>query len=91
MMGDGVGNGWWVGMGWGAWLMMFIGMAICLGLLVAVVMWAARQSLTGNRPAVTGRTPQPRDAEDTLDQRFARGEIDEDEYLRRKSLLSSDL
>lgn len=90
MMGDGVGSGWWVGMGWGAWMAMFIGMVICLGLMVALVMWVARQVLAGDgRPEVTGR-PAPSVADETLDQRFARGEISEDEYLRRKSLLSTD-
>ena len=87
-MGDGMGSGWWVGMGWGAWLTMFAGMVICLGLLVALVMWVARQYLAGDRSALPGGPASG--ADDTLDQRFARGEIGEDEYLRRKSLLSSD-
>ena len=87
-MGDGMGSGWWVGMGWGAWLTMFTGMVICLGLLVALVMWLARRYLTGSHASLPAGPTAEADA--TLDQRFARGEIGEDEYLRRKSLLSSD-
>ena len=87
-MGDGMGSGWWVGMGWGTWMVMFTGMVVCLGLLVALVMWAAREYLETNRSALPGEPSTS--ADDTLDQRLARGEIGEDEYLRRKSLLSSD-
>jgi putative membrane protein len=33
--------------------------------------------------------PNRRDAEDVLDERFARGEIDEDEYRQRRDTLQS--
>jgi putative membrane protein len=91
MMGHGFsGQGWGfsTGMGWSGWLMMSIPAAVCLAVLVAVVYWLVQAS-RGNITA----PPQeglPRSlAEATLDERFARGDVDENEYLRHKSLLES--
>jgi putative membrane protein len=91
MMGHGFnGQGWGFsnGMGWGGWLMMSIFAVVCLAVLVAVVYWllqAPRSDITA--PPREG-LPRPL-TEATLDERFARGDINEDEYLRRKSLLES--
>jgi len=66
--------------GWG-WWMMGIGMLVVLVLVVALVFLlvreAGRGSSRGNRGAL-----------DTLDHRFARGDIDEDEYRSRRDILS---
>jgi putative membrane protein len=72
--------------GWGAggWLMMSLLMLIFWTLLVAGVIWLVRAT----------RSPPPRstagdDARRILDERFARGEISEDEYQARRDALAS--
>lgn len=64
---------------WWAWLLMSAGMIVFWGLVAYVVVWAVRSS----RDSVAG-TP---DARTILAERFARGEIDEDEYRARLETL----
>jgi putative membrane protein len=64
------------GSGWG-----WVVMVLLVVLLVAVTVLLVRHFSDGRRG--TGR----RDAEDLLAERFARGEIDEDEYPRRRDAL----
>ena len=79
MMGDGYG-GWSMGDATsGGWVTMTVVMVVLLVGLVALVVWTTGPSRRApdvrvDRPDVSG----PRH---TLDERFARGEIDEDEYL----------
>ena len=75
--GDHMGDGWWWVMG--------IGWLVFLALIVVLVFLLIRHftSTEGG----TGR--QRRAAEDVLADRFARGEIDEDEYRRRRDVLNS--
>lgn len=81
---------WWDGggAGWGGWLVMTLTMVAFWGLLVvaAVALWRAgdRGSGRGAEGSGTARTP-----EQLLDERFARGEIDEEEYFRRRDVLRS--
>ena len=75
--------------GWapGQWIvmaaMMFVFWAAVIGVIVALM----------RRPAVHGPAPGPPpsaphdDAERILAERFARGEIDQDEYVRRRDTL----
>lgn len=77
MMDGGYGYG--VGMMFGPVLWLIV-----LGLIVAGVIWFVR-SMDGSGP---GTKSQP-DALAELDLRFARGEIDADDYAARKKLLSS--
>jgi putative membrane protein len=74
------------GMGWG-WGGMWLGplfMLAALALLVAIVVFLARW-LGGD----SGAAPKaPRTARDLLDDRYARGEIDREEYLRRRQDLA---
>lgn len=65
--------------GWG-WVM-GIGMLLVLVLIVALVFFLVRESgrHSGGGPG----------AQDALDHRFARGEIDEDEYRKRRDILKS--
>ena len=69
--GDHMGRGWWWVMG--------IGWLVFLALIVVLAIVVARHY----RPAGGTR----RAAHDTLDDRFARGEIDEDEYRSRRDAL----
>lgn len=66
--------------GWGAWLVMSLGMAA----FWAAVIWLF---LNVVRTTWDGATPSEREPEKTLADRYARGEIDEDEYQRRLDTL----
>lgn len=80
-------------MGWGGWLMMGVGLVLCVAVLTVLVVWLSRNvgpnlgprqvDLSTSAPpiAATGT------ARTTLDERFASGDIDEADYLRRKSVL----
>jgi len=72
--GDHMDGGWWWVMG--------IGFLILLAVLVGVVvMFVTRHS--GPSPSTSGgRSP-----EDVLAERYARGEIDDEEYRRRREAL----
>ena len=74
-------------MGWGGWLIMSLLLLMVLALAVGAVVALLRSSGTG--PGSTGSEGRAPTAEMTLDERYARGEIDEDEYRRRKSVLRS--
>lgn len=74
-MDNNMGGGWWWAMG--------IGWLVFLGLIVLVVVLFVHQANDRHRP--TGS----RTANDILADRFARGEIDEDEYRRRRDALHS--
>ncbi|MCD2104611.1 SHOCT domain-containing protein [Rhodococcus erythropolis] len=76
---------WWndgagYGMGWGVWVLMGIAMIIFWGVVVVGVLALFRQSRTN-------RTPAERSPQEVLDGRFARGEIDAEEYRARKAIL----
>ena len=69
---------WWSGdWGWGAW----IAMAVMMAAFWAVLIWAV--------VTLTRRGEANRDGATILDERFARGDIDDDEYRRRRDLLRS--
>lgn len=76
----------WDMMGWGGgnWLGPF-GMLfwfLILALLIAAVVWLFRRNdrSSGERPPLSRHPP----ALDVLEERYARGEIDRDEYLQKK-------
>jgi putative membrane protein len=73
-MGGGGGHGWW----WA------VGLAVLVALVAVVVVAVTRSS-----PAHVASAPPlaRRSAEDVLADRFARGEIDEAEYRRRREAL----
>ncbi|QIY53580.1 hypothetical protein HEP86_02610 [Streptomyces sp. RPA4-5] len=82
------------GWGWGGWFIMAIVMVLFWALVIAGVVALVRY-LTSGHHGHPGGPPPPsneaggvsRRAEDLLAERFARGEIDEDEYKRRITLL----
>lgn len=78
-------GGW--GSGMGVWMVLWglIWVAV-LVLLILSIVWLGRASF---RPSgSTGRSRQ--DAEETLRQRYAAGEIDAEEYHRRRETLHHD-
>jgi putative membrane protein len=74
----------WDGWGWQAWALMTAAMLGFWALVAWVIVSLIRVSSTSR----TTPEHQP-SAHAILDQRFARGEIDEDEYRRRKDALRS--
>ncbi|HMM94714.1 SHOCT domain-containing protein [Phycicoccus sp.] len=85
---DGMGYvGWW-GLGLGMvvfWALVIVG-------IVLAVRWAAgpRSPDAGAAPHRPPRDADRPDAQWILDQRYARGEIDEQEYRRRRDVLRGD-
>jgi putative membrane protein len=73
----------WSGMGWGGGVFGGLLMLIVLALAVVGVVALVRASRDGS---LTFNRQRP---DQILDERFARGEIDIEEYTRRRDLLSS--
>jgi putative membrane protein len=67
--------------GWG-FLFMTLSTLVFLGLIVGAIVFTLRQ--TGSRPHIT---PPGGDPRQILAERYARGEIDEEEYRRRLDTL----
>lgn len=78
---------WDAGWGVGAWLAMSLMMVVVWGLPIALVVWALRSSF--HREPPTGPTPPPPSADEVLAERYARGEISEEEFARRREVLRS--
>ena len=73
------------GVGWGGWIMMTLAMVAFWGVVVFIVVALFRgTSNRGQSDRPDGRQQSPREI---LDERFARGEIDEDEYHARQAAL----
>jgi len=72
-------NGWMFGWMWVWPLLVLAGLLL---LIYGVV------RLAQGRPSVPGGTERGSSARQILDERFARGEIDEDDYRRRRAELS---
>ena len=71
------GDGWWWIMG--------VGLLVIIALVVVVVL--ALQGSKGKNATSPPSESTRRSAEDVLAERFARGEIDESEYRRRRDAL----
>ena len=76
----------WDSAGWGAgnWMVMGLMMVIFWGAVIALVVWLIRRSRVAPR---AGGPATPADRE--LAERFARGEIDEAQFTRTRSVLHS--
>ena len=76
---------WWHGMPWGSWswlggLAMMFGGFLFVALLIGLVVWLAN---SGRRAPVYAGSAAPRSAAlDIVRERYARGEIDREEYQR---------
>ena len=79
------------GWGWGAWIAMGFMMVLFWGVIAAVVYLLVRPP--GRNEQAPPLPPAPPPSEDRaagiLDERFARGEIDEQEYRTRRDLLQT--
>ncbi|HEY4929914.1 MAG TPA: SHOCT domain-containing protein [Acidimicrobiales bacterium] len=87
MMHYGYGNS---GDHWGLWILMIVAMVVFWGALAWIITTLVRHR--GTPPVLTGPPPPASPppfsgARGILDERFARGEIDEEEYTRRRTLL----
>ncbi len=85
--GNGNGMGW----GWGGWLVSGLLMIVFWGLVIWGVITLVRHLTSLERQAPPGmRVHSPQSTpEQILAERFARGEIDVDEYKRRLAVLQS--
>ncbi len=72
------------GWGWGGMIFGPIMMIVFIALIVGAVVLVLRWMGLGGSPAARGE----KNARDVLDERFARGEIDKDEYEERRQVLS---
>lgn len=77
-------NGGYPGWGWGGWILTAVVLVVLFAVLITAVVVAVRYvgGGGGHRGAAQGRA-----AEDVLAERFARGEIDDDEFRKRVTLL----
>jgi len=75
----------WGDSGWSWWWM--LPMMLFMVLIVGAFVWAL---LAIGRPGDTRSEAKPPTAEDILNQRFARGEIDATEYRERVDMLHGD-
>ncbi|UQX12955.1 SHOCT domain-containing protein [Candidatus Mycobacterium methanotrophicum] len=83
-----MGEGHW---GWGSWILTTGISVIFWALVITAVVLVARYLLTlSQRPTAT-RSAGASSAEQVLAERYARGEIDDDEYKRRLALLRQNL
>jgi len=73
------------GTGWGNWILGFLMMVFFWGGLVVLLVLALRGWGANRRP--DGRTPDHPDARAILEERFAKGEISEDEFQERRRVL----
>lgn len=81
------GDGWmWGGWGWGGWILMTLVMVLFWALVITAMVLAIRYLTGGSHPNQASPS-SARAAEDVLAERFARGEIDDDEYRQRMTTL----
>lgn len=72
------------GWGWGGWIVMLLTMAAFWVLAITLVVWLVR----GSHPREREERGEPRpDAMAILEERYARGEIDRDEFEQRRTTL----
>ncbi|WP_436776465.1 SHOCT domain-containing protein [Yinghuangia sp. YIM S09857] len=72
--------------GWG-WFGMTASMVVIWALVITMVVWLTRTLSDRDHPRRVAPPPHRQTPEQLLAERFARGEINEDEYLRRLAVL----
>lgn len=84
-MMDGYGYGSMMGWSWVFWVLIIVG--IVLLVLLAIRLFSSGTNRTGNGTGTYGAAAGPSAARRILDERYARGELDTEEYRERlKSL-----
>ena len=78
----GYGDNWW---GLGGWIAMVLFMLVFWGAVIAAIVYFVRRGHTGSGTILPH--PGHHEAERILSERFARGEIDEAEYIARRDAL----
>lgn len=73
--------------GWGSWIGMGLGMTVFWGLVIVGVVVLVRYLSDAGRRRESETSAGSGHAEQILADRFARGEISEDEYRQRRELL----
>ena len=86
-MGPGMMGSWGMGMGWPGMIFMWIFWLLIIVGLIMLIRWLVQSSSRDNRPTSSG-TPASR-ALDILAERYARGEIDKEEYEQKKRDLTT--
>jgi len=71
------------GIGWGGWLVMVAMMVVFWGAVAWVIVTLIRQNGSRSLPQASSGPDPLR----LLEERFARGEIDDEEYKRRRDVL----
>ena len=74
------------GAGAGFWVMLVVMLVLLIAVLAFLYLLATRSGAVGGRDRDAGEKASE-SAQRLLDERFARGEIDEDEYRRRRAVL----
>ena len=77
----------WGGWGWSGWILMGAAMVLSSAALITAVVLAVRYLTDSNAQRNRADSASSSKSEDALAQRFARGDIDEDEFRRRLTLL----
>ncbi len=81
--------GWGIGWGMGGWALMGLAMVIFWGAVafgIVVLLRPSSQTSAGGAPRIAARMTEKSSAL-TLDERFARGDMSEEEYRQRRDLL----
>ena len=76
--------GW--GWGWGGWILMTLAMIVFWGVVITAIVVGVR-SVSGGTSQRNHPSSDASRAESLLAERFARGEIDEEEFRRRMTAL----
>lgn len=85
------GNGWmWQngGWGWGGWILMALVMVLLWAAVITAIVLAIRYLAGGDSHRNQAGAGSARTAEDVLAERYARGEIDDDEFRQRLTFLT---
>lgn len=79
---------WWNGgAGWVGWLLMSVGM-VAFWVLVVIAIMALMGGVHDDSAVRDGRPAREENPGQVLDEQFARGELDVQDYQRRRGLLS---
>lgn len=87
MCGYGWGHGWNGGWGWGGVVMSVLMVVLVIAVVVAIIFAVRYLAGSATLHHHGGAGPEGMRAEDRLADRFARGEIDGDEFRQRMALL----